>query len=96
MTAAEAELKRLGQFLGDDHDLALLTEPDAIKLFTKQADEETEALKALANQRQRQLRAQALALGARFYDERPSVFCKRLEQYWKRWRHEPKGETRAA
>lgn len=49
-----------------------------------------DVLKALADQRHDYLRAQALALGARFYEEKPSVFCKRLRQYWKRWRREPK------
>ncbi len=90
MTAAENELKQLGECLGDDHDLFLLTEPRIIKRFRKQAPEETQALKALAEERQKELRAQALAAGARFYQEKPSAFCNRLGQYWKRWRREPK------
>jgi CHAD domain-containing protein len=96
MSAAEAELKHLGECLGDDHDLFLLTKPDTLKLFRKRDEKETEALKALADQRQRELRNEALALGARFYKEKPSVFCKRLRQYWKRWRHESKRGARAA
>ncbi len=90
MTATENELKQLGECLGDDHDLFLLTEPRIIKRIRKQAPEEAEALKALAEERQKELRAQALAAGARFYQEKPSAFCKRLGQYWKRWRREPK------
>ena len=90
MTAAESELKQLGECLGDYHDLFLLTEPRALKRFRKQARQEVEALKVLVDERQSQLRRKAVALGARFYQEKPSVFCKRIEQYWKRWRHEPK------
>ncbi len=94
MSAAEAELKHLGERLGDDHDLQLLTEPSTMKQFRKLANQELEPLQALVEERQRQLRAQALALGGRFYQEKPSVFCKRLGQYWKRWRQEPKNVAR--
>ena len=90
MTAAESELQQLGECLGDDNDLFLLTEPRALKRFKKQARQEVEALKALVDKRQTRLRREALALGARFYQEKPSVFCRRIERYWKRWRHEPK------
>jgi CHAD domain-containing protein len=96
MAAAETELKHLGRCLGDDHDLVMLTEAAATKRFRKQATEEVEALKALADKRQDELRAEALALGSRFYKEKPSVFCKRLGRYWKRWRREPKRKVRAS
>jgi len=96
MSAAEAELKHLGECLGDDHDLFLLAEPDTLKLIRKQDEKEAEALEAVADQRQKELRTEALALGARFYEEKPAVFCKRLRQYWKRWRHEPKPAIRTA
>lgn len=95
MSAAEAELKHLGECLGDDHDLFLLTEVGTLKLFRRQNEKEAEVLKALADQRQRELRTEALALGARFYEEKSAVFCKRLRQYWKKWRNEPKGAIRA-
>lgn len=90
MSAAEAELKELGQRLGDDHDLFLLTEPKLLKRIRKGDGEEAETLKALVTLRQQELRSQALALGARFYQEKPAAFCKRLAGYWKRWRHGPK------
>jgi CHAD domain-containing protein len=90
MSAAQAELKHLSECLGDDHDLFLLTEPDSLRLFRKEDEKEAEALKALADQRQNELRTEALALGARFYEEKPAVFCNRLRQYWKTWRHESK------
>ena len=94
MSATEAELKHLGERLGDDHDLFLLTESSTMKRFRKPANEEAEPLRALVEQRQKELRAHALALGARFYKQKPSAFCKRLGQYWKRWRREPKGAAR--
>ena len=90
MKALEAELKQLSDLVGDDHDLFLLGDPAAMKKFAKEAPREAEALKALLDARHKELQAQALALGVRFYQEKPGIFCKRLGQYWKRWRHEPK------
>jgi CHAD domain-containing protein len=90
MAAAEAELRRLGQWLGDDHDLVLLAGPSALERLKKKAADEADALGTLVGQRHKQLRARALALGAKFYNEKPSIFRNRLEQYWKRWRRGPK------
>jgi len=44
----------------------------------------------LIDERQRELRAGALALGSRFYTEKPSAFCDRLAGYWRIWRGEKK------
>jgi CHAD domain-containing protein len=89
MMAAEAELKHLGECLGEDHDLFLLTQPSMWTQLKEGAKDEALALKALVNQRQTELREQALALGARLYAEQPSVVCKRIGYYWRRWRHKP-------
>lgn len=88
MDAAEAELDSLGECLGDAHDLALLIEPKVLKRFRKCSEKEAETLSALVEKRQRELQHSALMMGARFYQEKPSIFCSRLRQYWKRWRHE--------
>lgn len=88
MHAAEAELDSLGECLGDAHDLALLTEPRTLKRFGKCSEEETETLSALVDKRQKELQHSGLMMGARFYHEKPSLFCQRLREYWKRWRRE--------
>jgi CHAD domain-containing protein len=93
---AVAELDRLGERLGDYHDLVLISEACATKHLWKQALEEAKALKPLVAEQQKELRTRALALGASFYEEKPSAFCKRLGQYWKRWRREPKHLARSA
>lgn len=85
-----AELKQLGQYLGDDHDLFMLVESGAASRRDEHARKDAETLQALVDERQKRLRAQALAIGERFYAEKPSVFCKRLGQYWKRWRRGPR------
>jgi CHAD domain-containing protein len=92
IAALETELKDLAACLGDDHDLFVLTEPTAMKRFSARAQQEAGALQALVEQRRGKLRAQALSLGARSYREKPSLLCKRLGQFWKKWRRAQPGE----
>jgi CHAD domain-containing protein len=70
------DLERLGEHLGEDHDLFLLEEFTA-----KQCAEESRQAKALNRliaARQKNLRAAALKLGGRLYAETPAEFCRRL------------------
>jgi CHAD domain-containing protein len=94
MDAMARELETLGEYLGDDHDLFVLQE----SLQGKGAGDarEWEILQGLINQRQRELRAAALALGKRFYVDKPSTFCERLAGYWHTWRREKKARVRLA
>lgn len=93
MAAAESELGKLADRLGDDHDLQMLLEPGWMARLQGEAPDEARRMQVLAEQRQRELRIQALAIGARFYEEKPAIFCRRIAGYWKRWRHEPKRAT---
>jgi CHAD domain-containing protein len=79
------ELESLGNFLGDDHDLFLLTEFLTGKNF---GCDETLALEKLICRRQKELRTAALKTGVKFYSKAPKQFCARIEDYWKRWRGE--------
>jgi hypothetical protein len=47
---------------------------------------EVKGLNPLIESRQKQLRAAALKLGSRLYDEGPGVICRRLEKHWNGWR----------
>jgi hypothetical protein len=76
-------LQKLGDYLGDDHDLFMLME-FASKRFGRAKNMET--LEKLISSRQKQLRSAALKLGARFYREKPGRFCSRIGDYWKSWR----------
>jgi CHAD domain-containing protein len=96
MDAIAGELDALGNNLGDDHDLVVLKQ-DVAERFTGRVDAlELETLKGLIEERQRELRDAALALGVRFYAEKPSAFCDRLGGYWKTWRREKKTITQVA
>lgn len=83
---------RLSEYLGDDHDLAVLR--DAILpcgsagVCHQQRPEPTtmEALVALLDRRRMELQATAKPLGERIYAEKPSALVNRFRRYWQAWR----------
>lgn len=78
------KLEKLGDLLGDDHDLFMLRGFISEKfMHAFHAD----AINQLISSRQKELRSAALKLGARFYHEKPRRFCRRVGDYWKTWRH---------
>jgi CHAD domain-containing protein len=88
MDAMAHGLETLSEHLGDDHDLTMLRQMIEEKCASNGRPRELEILEALILERQRDLRAAALALGSRFYAEKPSAFCARLAEYWQIWRAE--------
>jgi CHAD domain-containing protein len=94
MCALSEELKTLGEYLGDDHDLSLLKEEVAAMARRNGTIGDIEALVAVIDLRQRELRSAALDLGARVYSEKPVVFSQRLGRYWKFWRGTKRGKRR--
>jgi CHAD domain-containing protein len=82
------ELEMLGEYLGDDHDLVMLQQALNERCAGEKHLRELKTLAALIEERHRELRTAALALGARFYAEKPSAFCNRLAGYWQIWRRE--------
>ncbi len=82
MKALAAETKRLADLLGDDHDLAVLRETLLQEDDVLGEPKEIDALAALAERRQEQLRAQAQTLGWRLLSEKPADACRRLHANW--------------
>jgi CHAD domain-containing protein len=90
------ELEKLGDYLSDHHDLALLR-ASAGENWKEIGDEsEIETLIALIDQRAAELRLEARLLGERIYAEKPSAFVNRLQHYWHAWRAESKVQPVAA
>ncbi len=81
---AAGEMKMLSQYLGDDHDLAVLMQ-FVVRRCIRGYPEEVRLLNKLIELRQKELQSAALALGSRFYMEKPSQFCRRIENYWRNW-----------
>jgi CHAD domain-containing protein len=80
------EADRMGELLGDDHDLAALRQmltADPAR-FGDAADREV--LLALIDRRRAELEQEAFLLGRRFFGEKPREFARRLKGYWKTWR----------
>ena len=96
MDAMARELETLGEYLGDDHDLFVLRQSLQGKGATDIDGREWEFLQGLIDERQRELRMAAIALGERFYAEKPSTYCDRLARYWHAWRRDKKRRVRAA
>lgn len=86
------ELETLADCLGDDHDLVLL-EQAAEQNDGEKNSGEMEMLHGLAQQRHTELRGSALALGARFYEAKPRLFCNRLAAYWRMWHRKKENKT---
>lgn len=97
MSELADELKKLGDYLSDSHDLAMLRQ--AATEHAKQAKDEgaeIETLIALIDQQRAELRLEATLLGRRIYAEKPRAFVNRLGVYWQAWRAESKLKPLAA
>jgi hypothetical protein len=85
MQAREKSLKELETWLGDDHNLfvlrTLLAEEPAAFGEGPRVDAALDAI----DKRQKELRDNALSLGARLYDEKPKAFTRRIAHLWKEW-----------
>ena len=77
-----ATLDRLGEALGDDHDLAVLVE--RLAADPHRYGGAMHAIKAIeiARAQQAVLREPAFRLGATIYAEKPKAFVARIEAYW--------------
>jgi CHAD domain-containing protein len=78
------QLERLGELLGDEHDLFLLGRFIAETCAGETG--EVAALDKLIVARQKKLRAAALKLGSQIYAETPAAVCARLGKHWNAWR----------
>ena len=77
----------LSDYLGEDHDLAVLQE------FVSKQPERFDRqnildLTALIDRRREELQPQAIFIGKRIYTEKDKRFVKRLNNYWKIWQEE--------
>jgi CHAD domain-containing protein len=74
------EAHRLSDLLGDDHDLAILSEK--LRGATGGPAVDVDAVIELIDHRREQLQADAMQAGERVYAEKPKAFRRRLHRYW--------------
>lgn len=81
LSAHYREVSRLGDFLGEEHDLSVL----ALRLEAARANGEEEAEQLLERlaRRQRKLRRRAFRLGEHVFAEKPKSYSRRLAKYWR-------------
>jgi CHAD domain-containing protein len=92
------EIDQLTEWLGDDHDLAvlrkrILSEPYSPSENQDSADTRQIFLQSLDRQR-RKLQLESLHLSRRIYLEKPSQFEGRLAGYWRAWKLKSCGKNR--
>jgi CHAD domain-containing protein len=77
---------KVEDFLGDDHDLAVLSAraEEAHNSFPNATSRE--ALLKLIERCRAGLQQKAIQLGLRLYEQRPAVFTARIEKCWREWR----------
>lgn len=87
MEAVSKEIDTLTEYLGDDHDLAVLRKTLLGGVKGDEKHTVLDPLQRLIAERERELRTAALELGARIYEEKPKRYCGRLSTYWRAWRN---------
>jgi CHAD domain-containing protein len=80
------EADRMGELLGDDHDLTVLRQTLTEGVGQLGDETDVEVLLALIDRRRAELEQEAMTLGQRFFQDRPRDFGRRLKGYWKTWR----------
>ena len=82
------ELHTLSEYLGDDHDLAVLRTTILEKPSGFSNKQELMMLVGKIDQKRLTLEALARPLGERLYFDPPKTFTRRLETYWQAWQAE--------
>lgn len=96
LTARISELDLLNDYLGDDHDLTVMTQ-----LITSEADSfgssaNVEQLLSLIGQQRHALQASAFQMADRIFTEKPKAFARRMQGYWNLWRDQGGGSSGAS
>lgn len=90
MTGWVNRTHELADYLGEDHDLAVLHEFVQIQPERFDHEHTLEILTDLCNRRRAELQSAAMFLGTRIYTEKPQDFVNRLGNYWQIWQAETK------
>ena len=88
MGGYEKALKQLEDWLGSDHNLAVLHDKVAAEPDFYGSSEDIEKLVELTAKYQKELRGCAMNLGARVYMETPGRLTKRMAGLWDAWQEE--------
>lgn len=93
MIAYEKSLKDLEDWLGEDHNLTVLKETVTAAPASYGKPKEVELMLGLIEKYQKELRADAVPLAERIYEEKPREFQRRMKHLWDSWRAEPEHDS---
>lgn len=88
--ARESSLHDLESWLGDDHNLAVLTQQMQDEPDRYGGKQNLDSFLPVIAHQQEELRSNSLALGQRLYEEKPRDFARRMEKLWETWQDDPK------
>ena len=83
------QVHKLSDYLGDDHDLAVLRETAVGLEKALPSVAARNAVIALIDRSRNQLQDKAVLLGRRIYEEKPKAFAARFGKYWREWQSQP-------
>jgi CHAD domain-containing protein len=89
MGAYEKSLKDLEDWLGNDHNLTVLRDKIAAEPAFFGKEKAIELTFDLIARYQKELRANAVPLAERIYEEKPREFTRRMRHLWDTWQAEP-------
>ncbi len=82
------ELHKLGDLLGDEHDLVIMRESMPKHSDDKETKDLLHSFFGLLDRRVFELQAEAQAIGCRVYADKPKNFIRRMRRYWDTWQSE--------
>jgi CHAD domain-containing protein len=89
MQAHEGSIKKLEQWLGDDHNLVVLREMVEDEPEKYGGEEEIRIFVSLADQEQKEMRQEAISMGQRVYEQKPRQFVTDMSKLWDAWLKQP-------
>jgi CHAD domain-containing protein len=89
LQAREGALKELETWLGDDHNLVVLSEKLENNPERYGGEQNVELFKTILGNYSAELREKSLSLGERVYEQKPKLLLTEMSRLWDAWQNQP-------